>query len=401
MILKLRLPAIVLAFILGLILVFALPSEAAQAEEAMIPTVSTTGAVVTGTGTVEAAGMVTSSGTGGPVIERGFVYGTAIYPTTGGAGVIKVTAGSGTGSFSATLTGLAANTLYYVRGYAINVMGTSYGREDVTVTIVPAITGVTADPAILPSGGGASQIALSGIALPEGITIGAASGSTLITGTTWGSGGRQVLTIGFPANTGGADKIYTIYASLDGVTPSPFTATVTVGAGSSAPPPATPSAPPPATPSAPPPATPSVPGTENPPFVLTNPGAGKTANGTIVSDNGSAVTERGFVYGKEANPFIGGAGVTKLTAGSGTGNFSATLNGLEADASYYVRAYAMNAWGVNYGADVQYTTGTGGLDDVPRTGDTGGIPDAAGIAGLTLLAAGGILLLRRRRQHKA
>lgn len=378
---KLKLPVTALAFVLGLVLVFALPLGTAHAEP-MIPTLITSSATVTGTGTVEASGTVTSSGTGGPVLDRGFVFGTAIYPMVGGAGVTQVASGSGTGSFSATLTGLAANTVYYVRAYGRNAAGISYGREDVTVTIVPTITGVTADPASLPVGGGASQIAVSGIALPEGIKIGAACGGTLISGTTYGSGGKQLLTIGFPANTGSSDKVYTVYASLDGVTPSSYTATVTVGAGASAPPSQGPDA-------------------GSPPFVQTNPGAGNTVSGTIVTDNGSAVTERGFVYGKSANPYIGGADVTKLTAGSGTGSFTATLNGLAQDATYYVRAYAINTQGINYGADVQFTTGSGGLDDVPRTGETAGLPAAVGIVGLALLAAGGILLLRHFRQHKA
>jgi hypothetical protein len=47
--------------------------------------------------------------------------------------------GSGTGPFVSDLTGLTANTLYYVRSYAINSMGTAYGNQ-VSFTTLPLFT---------------------------------------------------------------------------------------------------------------------------------------------------------------------------------------------------------------------------------------------------------------------
>jgi hypothetical protein len=54
-------------------------------------------------------------------------WSTATGPTT--ALTTKTTDGSGTGTFTSAITGLAASTLYYVRAYATNSAGTSYGNE--------------------------------------------------------------------------------------------------------------------------------------------------------------------------------------------------------------------------------------------------------------------------------
>lgn len=60
-------------------------------------------------------------------IERGFVYGTLTNPTVDDNDM-KVVSGSGTGDFSANLTGLIEGTTYYVRAYATTVKTTVYGN---------------------------------------------------------------------------------------------------------------------------------------------------------------------------------------------------------------------------------------------------------------------------------
>lgn len=93
----------------------------------VVPTVSTaTPGSITATSAV-LGGAVTADGNAA-VTERGVVYSsTNNNPTIGAAGVTQDINGMGTGNFSKTIPGLAANTTYYVRAYATNNAGTSYG----------------------------------------------------------------------------------------------------------------------------------------------------------------------------------------------------------------------------------------------------------------------------------
>ena len=70
-------------------------------------------------------GNITNDG-GTAITNRGVVWSTTQNPTTANN---SITNGSGTGSFTSNLTGLTANTTYYVRAYATNSAGTAYGNE--------------------------------------------------------------------------------------------------------------------------------------------------------------------------------------------------------------------------------------------------------------------------------
>ena len=94
--------------------------------EAMMPTVTTYAITQITETTAVAGGNVTSDG-GATVTERGVVYSTSSNPTTSSS---KVNTGSGTGAFSCNLSNLQENTTYYVRAYAINKNGTSYGEQN-------------------------------------------------------------------------------------------------------------------------------------------------------------------------------------------------------------------------------------------------------------------------------
>jgi len=63
---------------------------------------------------------------GSAVSERGVCWSTSTNPTIADS---HTTDGTGIGSFTSILTGLTANTTYYVRAYATNSAGTAYGNE--------------------------------------------------------------------------------------------------------------------------------------------------------------------------------------------------------------------------------------------------------------------------------
>jgi hypothetical protein len=106
---------------------------------AALPTVTTTSATgITSIGATT-GGNVTADG-GASVTARGVAYGTVQNPTTANS---TTSDGTGTGVFTSTLTGLTASTLYYVRAYATNSVGTAYGNEVSFMTTSPITIGFT------------------------------------------------------------------------------------------------------------------------------------------------------------------------------------------------------------------------------------------------------------------
>lgn len=75
--------------------------------------------------TATTGGNVTDDGNA-EVTARGVCWGTSQNPVTSSG---KTSDGTGTGAFLSSLTGLTPGTTYYVRAYATNSEGTSYGNE--------------------------------------------------------------------------------------------------------------------------------------------------------------------------------------------------------------------------------------------------------------------------------
>jgi len=77
------------------------------------------------------------------------------------------------------------------------------------------------------------------------------------------------------------------------------------------------------------------------------------SGGTINSDGGAPITERGVCWSPSQNPTISN---NKMTSGSGIGTFTTKITMLSAKTTYYARAYAINAAGVAYGDQFSFTT---------------------------------------------
>ncbi|PLX04326.1 MAG: hypothetical protein C0594_09290, partial [Marinilabiliales bacterium] len=101
-----------------------------------VPSLTTTAISSITTTTASSGGNVTNDGSS-TVTSRGVCWSTSSSPTTADS---KTVDGSGTGSFVSSITGLSANTTYYVRAYAINTTGTGYGDEKVFTTSCTSAT---------------------------------------------------------------------------------------------------------------------------------------------------------------------------------------------------------------------------------------------------------------------
>ncbi len=300
---------------------------------AVLPSITTVTVTEITTSGAKTGGSITADGNS-PITARGVVWGTATAPTI--ALATKTSNGSGSGAFVSSITGLAANTKYYVRAYATNSAGTGYGNEfSFTTTVdatIPSITTVSVTE-ITTSGaktGGSITADGNSPITARGVVWATTTGPTiaLATKTSNGSGsGAFVSSItGLAANTKyyvrayatnsvgtGYGNEFSFTTTTDATIPSITTVTVTE---------------------------------------ITTSGA-KTG-GSITSDGNSPITARGVVWGTATSPTI--ALATKTSNGSGSGAFVSSITGLAANTKYYVRAYASNSAGTGYGNEFSFTT---------------------------------------------
>ena len=302
-------------------------------KQVVLPTVTTASASsVTETSAVT-GGNVTSDGNAS-VTERGVVYATTQNPTTANT---KVASGNGTGSFVCNLSGLQPNTKYYVRAYAINSKGTAYGEEVSFTTnqqvVLPTVkttaaSSVTETSAV--TGGNVTSDGNASVTERGVVYATTQNPTTANTKVASGSGtGSFVCNLsGLQPNTKYYVRAYAINSKgtaygeeITFITnksislPIVTTAAVTSVTETSA-----------------------------------------VTGGNVTSDGNASVTERGVVYSTNPNPVITNLSNTIRPCGSGTGEFTYTITGLQANTKYYVRAYAKNDAGTAYGEEISFTT---------------------------------------------
>jgi uncharacterized protein (TIGR02145 family) len=297
-----------------------------------LPSLTTTTVTSLTQTTATGGGNITGDG-GSSVTFRGVCWSTVSGPTTSSS---KTTDGTGSGIFSSSLTGLTANTTYYVRAYAINNAGTAYGNELTFTTspgvpVVPtlsttAITSITQNTATsggnITSDGGASVTArgvcwstVTGPTISGNKTSDATGSGVFVSNITGLTASTKYYVRAYATNSVGTSYGSELSFTTSAIAPVVPTLTTTAISG------------------------------------ITQTGA--SSGGNITSDGGASVTARGVCWSTTTSPTISG---DKTSDATGSGAFVSTITGLTASTKYYVRAYATNSVGTSYGDELSFTT---------------------------------------------
>lgn len=282
--------------------------------------------------TANCGGIITGDG-GSNVTSRGVCWSTSPNPSLENDTTLDA---AGTGQFTSKLKGLLPGTIYYVRAYAVNKGGVTYGLQVVFTTktlsifTTPvAISLITATSAIgggsIISDGDSSFLTVKA----RGVCWNKYPSPTIENSKTLDGvgGGRFISTIdsltafttyyvrAYMTNSVGTkygnEVSFTTQSGIINLTTlnisaiTPFTATF---------------------------------------------------GGRIDTDGGAPVTVRGVCWSTTPNPTTANK---RTDNGSGTGPFTTNITGLLPSTTYFVRSYATNSVGTNYGNEVSFTTKSG------------------------------------------
>jgi hypothetical protein len=295
--------------------------------------VTTTALSFTTQTTTIGGGNITNDG-GATISSRGVCWSnTTASPTITSPKTID---GTGIGAFTSSITSLTPGTTYYVRAYATNSAGTSYGNTFSFTTVSATVpTGITTN----------SVSSITQTTAIGGGNINADGGATITSrGVCWSNTTSSPTISNSSTNNGSGTGSFS--SSLTGLTPSTTYyvrayATNSVGTAYSS-------------------TTSFTTSSATIPTGLTTISLSSITQttaiggGNINADGGATITSRGVCWSSTtSNPTISNSSTNN---GSGTGSFSSSLTGLTANTTYYVRAYATNSAGTAYGTTVTFTT---------------------------------------------
>jgi uncharacterized protein (TIGR02145 family) len=294
-----------------------------KTKPASIPEVTTLNCSEIREKTLKSGGNVTADG-GDVISARGMVWSTNPAPTLSMNVPFKTDPVKDKGEYMINLSELTPNTRYYVRAYATNSAGTGYGLPESCVTLpILATTALSAVWEDTAKSGGTFT--------PEG------NADITAKGVVWSTNPNPTISLSTKTVDGTGTAVFT--SNLKGLTPNTIYyvrayATNATGTGY---------------------------GNEltftTLPKLTTTEVTEKTENtamsgGNISPAGNATITARGVVWSTSPKPTI--ALSTKTVDGSGTGVFTSSVTGLTAKTKYYLRAYATNGTGTNYGNEISF-----------------------------------------------
>jgi len=236
------------------------------------------------------------------------------------------------GSYYSYMTGLTAGTTYYVRAYATNTLGTSYG---------PQVSFVTS-PVLLPTLSTSSIVTTSQSTATCGGNVYTDGGGAISAhGVCWGTSANPTIALTTKTTDGTGKGVFT--SSITGLlenTTYYVRAYATNSAGTAYGAQMTLFI------------APIVIPTITTSSVVVSSQTSVSCGGNISNSGGAAVTARGVCWSTTTNPTI--SLTTKTSNGTGSGSFTSSITGLVENTTYYVRAYATNSAGTAYGEEVSF-----------------------------------------------
>ena len=297
-----------------------------EATAILPPTVTTAAVSDITSNSANCGGNVTADG-GSEVTFKGVCWSTEPNPTIANA---HTSDGTGLGAFTSTMTGLVYGTVYYVRAYAVNSIGVTYGEPQtfMTTNITPPVV-TTADISNITH----NSATCGGTVVDMGAAITAR-------GVCWSISHNPTAEDFHTSDGDGAGSFTRSMINLSHSTLYYVRAYATTGDGTFY-------------------------GDEKSfttaaaqlPVAVTNElsniGLTTASCGGTVIDMGTLVTARGVCWSTTHNPTIEDA---HTNDGTGAGTFTSQLTDLDEYTTYYVRAYATNSDGTAYGEEKSFIT---------------------------------------------
>ena len=329
----------------------------------VVPIVTTTAVTAIAQTTASSGGSISADG-GEAVTEKGVCWSTSATPTIADS---KTLDGTGTATFTSAITGLTAETTYYVRAYATNSVGTGYGDAvsftTLAVPVAPTVTTTAVTSITLSTAASGGVISSDGgLAVTEKGVCWSTSATPTITDSKTNDGtGTATFTSAITSLTGSTTYYVRAYATNSVGTGYGTAVSFTTSAA---------------------PVLPVLTTTDV--TAITHITA--ISGGSIASDGGAAITEKGVCWSTLATPTIANS---KTSDGTGTDAFTSDLTGLTPSTTYYVSAYATNSVGTAYGTPVSFTTLAPPTPPVVTTMDITHIGHATAKSGGNVTSDGG------------